>query len=418
MTTDVLPTAAPPQPRRPAFYHAGVNLVLAALAMSATLPGRTHGLGLITKQLTSDPDLGVNRTLFSDLNFWAILLGSALCLPVGWCIDRFGVRAVLGVVALGLGLAVLGMSAATGVVALFLTLTLVRGLGQGALSVVSLAMVGKWFTRRLPVAMGVFTTLLTFGMIIPVMVVGTAAKDFGWRATWAGVGLSLVAVMAPLGVLFARNAPADAAPAGAARKPDQPLAAALRSPAFWAFTLAMCLFNAAWSAVTLFNEDLLEGQMLDHDTFLRVMTVLVAVGLPSNLVAGWVATRWPMGRLLAVGMVLLAGAMVLFPHVKTDTDAVLFGAALGVSGGIITVVWFSVYGRAYGRLHLGSIQAMGQLLSVFASALGPVLLTRSFDWLGSFNPYFYASGAAAVALAVAVWLVRLPSAAERSAAVP
>ena len=44
-------------------------------------------------------------------------------------------------------------------------LVLVRGLGQGALSLVSLAMVGKWFTRRLGVAMGVFTVLLTFGII-------------------------------------------------------------------------------------------------------------------------------------------------------------------------------------------------------------------------------------------------------------
>src|SRR5258705_2968005 len=33
--------------------------------------------------------------------------------------------------------------------ALFVWLLLVRGLGQGALSVVSMAMVGKWFSRRL-----------------------------------------------------------------------------------------------------------------------------------------------------------------------------------------------------------------------------------------------------------------------------
>src|SRR5580698_7163424 len=147
------------------IYYGWVMLVMAALAMTATLPGRTYGLGLIAKPIMKDPTLGVNEIRFTALNFWAIVLGSAMCVPVGWMIDRFGVRAVLTGVYAWLGASVLWMSQATGVFTLLITLTLVRGLGQGSLSVVSMAMVGKWFTRRLPVAMGVFTVLLTFGMV-------------------------------------------------------------------------------------------------------------------------------------------------------------------------------------------------------------------------------------------------------------
>src|SRR5205085_10280229 len=99
-------------PIRVPFYYGWVNLVIAAIAMTATLPGRTHGLGLITKPLTEDPTLGFDERLFTTLNFWAILLGSALCLPVGRFIDRFGARAALAGVSLGLGLAVLGMCVA------------------------------------------------------------------------------------------------------------------------------------------------------------------------------------------------------------------------------------------------------------------------------------------------------------------
>ena len=33
------------------FYYGWIHVVMAAWAMVATLPGRTHGLGLITKPL-------------------------------------------------------------------------------------------------------------------------------------------------------------------------------------------------------------------------------------------------------------------------------------------------------------------------------------------------------------------------------
>src|SRR5260370_32676316 len=36
------------------FYYGWVNLVVAAVAMVATLPGRTHGLGLVTEPLLQD----------------------------------------------------------------------------------------------------------------------------------------------------------------------------------------------------------------------------------------------------------------------------------------------------------------------------------------------------------------------------
>src|SRR5262249_1734556 len=74
MTTSVLPQSeiSIARPQRGHFYYGWINLLLAALAMTSTLPGRTHGLGLITKDLTTDPQLNIGEALFGDLNFWAI----------------------------------------------------------------------------------------------------------------------------------------------------------------------------------------------------------------------------------------------------------------------------------------------------------------------------------------------------------
>src|SRR5262249_11687618 len=135
--------------------------------MSATLPGRTHGVGLVTEPLCAD--LRVSRLEFGVLNFWAILLGAAFCWPVGKVIDRFGARAALVGVSAGLGVVVILTGSVESVLALFVLMTLTRGLGQGALSVVSMALVGKWFRRRLGLAMGVFSVLLAVGFIVGVI---------------------------------------------------------------------------------------------------------------------------------------------------------------------------------------------------------------------------------------------------------
>src|SRR4051794_13490089 len=146
--------------------------------MVATLPGRTHGLGLVTEPLLAD--LGLGRVAFGALNFWATLIGAAFCLPAGWAIDRLGVRVVLAAVLVGLGAVVVTMTGvATGShefglpapevffvgglewaavpAGLFVLVLLTRGLGQSALSVVSLALVGKAAGDRPGAVIGVYS---------------------------------------------------------------------------------------------------------------------------------------------------------------------------------------------------------------------------------------------------------------------
>jgi MFS family permease len=420
MSQDVMPVPAPPLswPARLPIYYGWVHVGLAAVAMSATLPGRTYGLGLLKEPLRRD--LGIGDLDFNLLNFWAILLGAVVVLPVGRWIDRFGVRAVLTAVAAGLGASVLLMSRAWDAPSLFVTLTLVRGLGQGALSVVAIALVGKWFQRRVGPAMGAFTVLLAFGFIGPILAVGGAIQEHGWRAGWAWVGYALLLGLTPLGWLVARDGPEacgvtpDGPGEDSAPQPSAALGAALRTPAFWAYTLAATLFNFTFSALTLDNEALLVEHGLDgarvNDL---ILGVLMVSGLPANLAAGWLARRWPMGRLLGAGVAALAASLLLFPAVTNVGAAVGYAALLGVSGGIITVIYFAVYGHTYGRGHLGAIQAAVQVLSVQASATGPVALAACREYAGGTDPFFYGGALVAAAAAVAAWVVRPPAGGTR-----
>src|SRR5687768_3918977 len=178
------------------FYYGWVNVFVAALAMVGTLPGRTQGLGLITEPLLAD--LQIDRIVFARINLWATLIGALFALGVGRLIDRFGSRVVLTLVTLALAAVVLFMSGARTAFQLALLITLTRGLGQSALSVVSITMVGKWFVRRLNLAMAVYTVVLSIGFMLAFPLIGSMVIESGWRNTWWIVGLTLMFGLAPL----------------------------------------------------------------------------------------------------------------------------------------------------------------------------------------------------------------------------
>ena len=394
-------------------YYGWTNLGLAALAMVATLPGRTQGLGLVTEPLIAD--LGLDRVTFAGVNFWATLAGAAFCIPCGRLLDRFGSRAVITAVLAALGLTVVLMSASSGIVLLAVLVTLTRGFGQSALSVASLALVGKWFARRLDSAMGIYAVLVGIGFIAAFPSVGRAVLSSGWRSTWLGVGLAQLVVLAPLVWLLVRDHPEGqglaldgdtALPAD--DRTDLTLVDALQSPAFWVFALSSSLFGLVYSGISLFNQSILEERGFAATTYHQVLVISTFVGLAANFGGGLLARRWPIQRVMGLGMAGLALALLALPAVTTTTHVVLYGAAMGAAGGVVTVVFFSVWGRAFGRGHLGHIQGCAQMMTVFASALGPLLLAETFSSTGSYAAMFYVLAAAVVVLGVACWFVSLP----------
>jgi len=403
---------AKPAPR--GLYYGWVNVWLAALAMVGTLPGRTQGLGLITEPLLTD--LHIDRVSYAGINLWATLIGSLFCLPCGRLVDRFGSRLVLTVVLAALSLTVLGMIAASGFILLSATITLSRGFGQSALSVVSLTLVGKWFGRNLNYAMGIYSVLVGIGFIAAFPSVGSAVISFGWRAAWSAVGWVLLAVCTPLAWLAVRNGPKergvefDSSDAGDSHAAvDFTLSEALRSQAFWLFALSSSMFGLVYSGISLFNQSILEQRGFDASVYHRVLVISTLLGLIANFGGGWLASRWSIQRLMGLGMGLLGCALVALPLVRTQTHVTLYGATMGISGGIVTVVFFSVWGQVYGRRHLGMIQGCAQMMTVFASAVGPLLLAETLERTGSYDSIFYGLAVIVVALGVGSWLVRLPS---------
>lgn len=398
------------------FYYGWVNVLVAALAMVGTLPGRTQGLGLITEPLLAD--LQINRVVFARINLWATLIGALFCLGVGRLIDRFGSRIVLTIVTLALAAVVLLMSGARSVLQLAALITLTRGFGQSALSVVSITMVGKWFVRRLNLAMAVYTVVLSIGFMLAFPLIGAMVIESGWRRTWWTVGLLLMFGLAPLSLLLVRKSPESCS-----LQPDVDvskenandeatfsftLGQALRTPRFWVFGIASAVYGLIASGIALFNESILAERGFDASTYHRSLVIVALTALVGNFLGGWLISRGRMNRLLALAMILLAGSLLALPHVRTQTHVAAYAVVMGLAGGFVIVIFFAFWSRAYGRGHLGKIQGAAQALTVVASAIGPLLLAECVARTGSYAAMFYALTFIVLLLALSAWFAEVP----------
>ena len=398
------------------FYYGWVVLGVATLAMIGTLPGRTQGLGLITEPLLRD--LGISRVAFAQINLVATLVGSLFCIGIGKLIDRSGSRLVLTVTALALGLTVLGMSQASGVMAMLVAVTLTRGFGQSALSVVSLAMIGKWFRRLLTRAMAIYALVMSIGFMLAFPLVGAIVQSSGWRVAWAAIGACLVFGLAPIAWLFDRSTPESiGVDVDGGGLPDEAtkesgvqatLSEALRSPAFWVFALASSVYGLVASGIGLLNESILVERGFTPDIYYRALAVTAITGLLGNFAAGALAGRTSLRSILVTALLVLAAGLAALAHVSTDAHVMAQAVAMGVAGGFIMVVFFSFWGRAYGRAHLGRIQGAAQILTVLASAVGPLFLAMWSDATGSYGVAFYVLAVVVLILAVAAAVVTVP----------
>jgi MFS family permease len=376
-----------------------VNVVLAALLMLATLPGRTQGLGLITEPMLAD--LKLDRITYANINLWATLIGAAACLPAGWILDRLGLRWTSTVIVGALALVVWRMSGHVGsAMVLFIWVLLTRAFGQSALSVASITAVAKGAGNRVGLAMGVYSVLIIVFFSLGFLAVGWSVREQGWRTAWSSVALSLVVVVVPLTLLFLRepakgadayhpgSTTADNSTAGSASG-GFTLMQALSSPVFWIFGGATALFNLAASGLGLFNEAVLAEAGFDQKTyhlFLPVMTLFTLIG---QGICGWLTIRKPMPVLLGVAMFLYALGLVGLPFIHTLTQLWLLAGLLGLAAGFITVIFFAIWSQAFGRAHLGRIQGAAQMLTVLASAVGPLLFATCHEKYGSYAPALY-----------------------------
>jgi MFS family permease len=394
------------------WYADFIVVLIGAVAMAATYPGRTHGLGMVTEPLLKDFQLSTDdgRVLFATINFWATLIGSLFCIPIGWLFDRFDRQWVLAANLTLLGAVVTGMSQVTSLWALAIAITLTRGLGQSALSVVSITIVAKSFSaQRLGLAMAWYAVLSAPFHLALIQGVGWAFtfEDVSWRTIWAGIGVSLVA-LSTSALLLRPSCYSTEGKKLSVNNDGFTLGQALRTPAFWTFSLTISLWGMIYAGVALFNEDIFRERGFERSLYFNVLAEVTIVAIFSKFFFGWLVNYIPLNRLLAACLFVTSLSLVGLTQATQVWHAYVYGVGLGIASGAVALLFFATWGKLYGNRELGRIQGVAQMLSVFASAAGPVIFSASKRATTSYTSVFLLLAIFMFAMAIVAMFTALP----------
>ena len=194
----------------------------------------------------------------------------------------------------------------------------------------------------------------------------------------------------------------------------------MSTPAFWIFAGATSLYGLAVSGIGLFNQSILAEHGFTEADYHRTLTVSTLISLAAQFATGALASRWSFQRLIALAMALYAAGLIGLTCIEQHWQLWLCVTLLGSAGGIIIVTFFAIWTHAFGRAHLGRIQGIAQMTTVFASSLGPVLFAecKAHDWgsLGqnTYNPILYLLAGIVILFGIAAWFVQLPNRSSES----
>jgi len=183
----------------------------------------------------------------------------------------------------------------------------------------------------------------------------------------------------------------------------------MRSSAFWVFALAAGSYGLMSSAISLFLESILVDLGFGKVAMYELQPKMFLVGLVANVLFGILARYWRLGGVMAMAMGLMAAALAFLPFARTWPHIIAYAIAWAMAGGGVTVVFFMVWGQLYGRAHLGRIQGIAQMVTVFGSALGPLIMAVCKAQTNSYHTVFYTFAPISVLLMLAAWFAPLPT---------
>ena len=159
----------------------------------------------------------------------------------------------------------------------------------------------------------------------------------------------------------------------------------------------------------MFNESILAERGFGPDIYYQTLVVTAITGLAGNFIGGWLArtvAAEPLDGDLAVGAGSRPPRASAHHHIAM---AMAWAVMMGLGGGLVMVLFFSVWPRVYGRRQLGRIQGVAQAMTVLASAVGPLLLAACVEMTGSYAAMFYMLAAAVGIAAAGAFLIHMPS---------
>lgn len=367
--------------------------LLATLLIIAMGNGAMYVVSVVLPAVQTE--FGVSRGS-AALPYTLLMLGFGLGgILMGKVADRYGVLPplVLGGLATCLGYAL--ASRADGLWSFSLAHGLILGLlGSSVTFAPLMADTAQWWNRRRGMAVAVCASgnYLAGAFWPPVVQWGVAT--WGWRDTYMALGLCCGTGMLLLSLMFRQRPPEQTPPAAGAASlhvtawaSETPLgmtqgrALALLSLAGVACCVAMSMPQVH---IVAYCSDLGFGPARGAE----MLSLMLASGIVSRLLSGFICDRIGGLRTLLLGSVLQGTALLLFLPFEGLTSLYLVSALFGLfQGGIVPS--YAIIVREYFPARQAGVQTGTVIMAtLLGMALGGWMSGAIFDWTGSYKAAF------------------------------
>jgi MFS family permease len=350
--------------------------------------GQTYFIGLFSGEIRAD--LGLSHGDFGAVYSAATLASAIILLWSGALIDRMDLRRFSYTITAGLAIGCFLMAGSEGVVTLFVSILVLRHLGQGLMSMAGATTMVRYLDRHKAKAnalSGIGYSLSE--AILPSLVIALLAV-LSWRESWVFWACMLLLLVPLLTSFLLRGHDARHAeylhavsPDGASKqiqsRKQWTRSEVIKDPLFYMFMPALLAQPMLFTGFMFHQVHLVEVKGWSLTAWGSIYLLYAIISTLFKLLTGIVADRLGALRLIplmclpfGLGFLLLASSDGLWV-------AVAFMSLMAVTIGIYSTISSPFFSEMYGTLHLGSIKSVTTAAMVFASAIAPVLMGLLID---------------------------------------
>ena len=154
---------------------------------------------------------------------------------------------------------------------------------------------------------------------------------------------------------------------------------------FWLLSLTVATTGLLATALNFHQISILGEAGLSAAEAAAMFLPQIAGAITAGLVVGASSDRIPTRFLLTTSMALILAALLLVSVIEPGWQVVVYAITLGAAAGSLRPLAATVLPRWFGLANIGAIQGVSTFVAVGATAVGPVALSLSRSWTGSYS---------------------------------